>query len=480
MVNIIQSDNPEINISGVEYSNKLKNLSFAKIPQFISGGEQYQEIYFDCKFNTTSPGQFTSNYQISVDFDSDEDESLNKVWGSSDPNVSSIDQSGYVSNLSSGSCDLFVKTRYGKYGKNINFSVENLPRKRILIGFKEGTASNSVNSGTFNQMQSSYELPINIQYDPILWNGIDESDVVFTNGFPTNRNPNKVYVFTARFSPPSPQRDRIIYYNPLNNSFYLAEYNSRFIIQNDRDGYYKKNPFFWGRNYDFSGITVQVSTSDSITLRTKTGTLVTKRHMVHVSHAGYTPSIGTVVKFVDNNNVIHERTVIDRVSFNDKDFGATLLNEDVPENIKTYKLLPSNYLEYFPRINRDAYFILKDGTEKSVNNGVFSNLLSIKFDQDKSANISLVKFITTSIWTSGDWPIIYNGHVEINDTTFIGDSGSPRFFSINNDLVLYGLAESYSLDTFFTKDFVSNRISSINPMGYETKEVDLSIFDKIG
>lgn len=484
-MNIKYSDTTQNTITSIDYENNVTNVNFTPIPLFLNGGEPSTEVDININYNIITAGDFVNNYQANIDFENNDDPQLLKVWTTSNDAVATVDQNGYVSNLTTGQSKILLHTRYGNYGKIINFQVENKPKIRFFNGFVDGCVSYNIANTTFNLMESSYDLPTNIEYDENIWTGIEPNEVESIDNLSVqDKDPNKVYIFKGRFLPPFEQRDFLINWNPLSNNWYLAQNVSRFLIQNDRDSNYKKNPFVW-LNYNLSGVSVTTSTSDSITKRTKTGTLVTKRHMIHVKHAGYTPSIGSIIRFVDENNNVFERTVIDRYE-SSRDFGVTLLDEDVPESIAVYKVLPDNFRDYFPDTTKyNSWFILDEsGNKASMQGGRFPGLLCVRVDQDKSFYPNFVEnFLDFSInqggpevKTSGLKPLIYKSHVKLDDNTVLGDSGSPRFFIINNELVVYGLAQSYSLDIFFTKSFVDECISQINPPGYESQTIDLSSF----
>lgn len=485
-MNITYSDSTQNRITSVDYSNKVNSVTFTPIPSILSGGEPSTEVGVNVNYNTIEEGTFVNNYQANINFENSNDQSL-KTWTTSNNQVATVNQNGYVSNVGSGNAKILLNTRYGSYGKNIKFQVEYRPKIRFFNGFVNGSASHNIASNTFNIMQNSYDLPENIEYTTSnpSWGSVQESEVESIYDLnPPNKDPNKVYIFKGRFLPPFEQRDFLINWNPLNNNWYEAQNVSRFLIQNDRDSYYKNNPFLW-LNKSLSGITVKTSTSDSITKRTKNGTLVTKRHMIHVLHAGYTPSIGTVVTFVDDNNNIFERTIINRYESN-RDFGVTLLNEDVPESISVYKVLPENFRNYFPStVKINSWYLLNNSGDKhSMQSGRFPGLLALRVDQDKSVYPALVENLLDfsinqggpNVATTGIRPLIYNSHVKLNNITNFGDSGCPRFFIINNELVVYGLAQSFSRDGLFSYDFINQCISQINPPGYEAQAINLSNF----
>lgn len=505
-MNITYSDSTQNRINSVDYQNKVTNVTFNPIPSFLNGGLPDTETDVNINYNIITGGDFVNNYQASINFENNEEQSLG-TWTTSDSEVATVNQNGYVSNINSGNAKILLNTRYGNYGKNIKFEVEYKPKIRFFNGFVNGCASHNIANNTFSIMQNSLDLPENIDPPGVTttippgslgegigvsnltnnfsWGSIQESEVVSIYDLnPPNKDPNKVYIFKGRFLPPFEQRDFLINWNPRDNNWYLVQNVSRFLIQNDRDSYYKNNPFMW-LNKSLSGITVQTSTSDSITKRTHTGTLVTKRHMVHVRHAGYTPSIGTVVKFVDDNNNIFERTIINRYESN-RDFGVTLLDEDVPESISVYKVLPENFRNYFPlTVKPNSWYALDNsGNRQSIQGGRFPGLLALRIDQDKSVYPVLVENFNDfsinqggpTVKTTGMKPLIYNSHVKLDDSTRLGDSGSPRFLIINDELVVYGVAQSYSLDTFFSYDFVNQCISQINSPGYEAQAIDMSNF----
>jgi len=262
---------------------------------------------------------------------------------------------------------------------------------------------------------------------------------------------------------------------------------------------YVVNPFFY--DFDFSGVSVINSNSDSWNRRTKTGTLVTKRHMVHVKHSGYTPDIGSTVRFVSKNGNVVERTVISRIVSSTNDFGITLLNEDVPSDIKIYKMLSSNVENYLPSTNENLYFrnsskYLQVQNKQDSKNYSFLSLFYFLCDQNKNIEPKLQKnSISYSAWDANlavkdtiDASLVpdflentISGIEKTpNQGSIIGDSGGPIFFPFGNELVLIGL-NSGSLPTLlpfpgFEGSSISEMINQIGVFGYSVEEPDFSSF----
>jgi hypothetical protein len=401
-------------------------------------------------------------------------------WRSSNEEVATVDPNGYVRHVSDGKAKIYADTKYGSYGKELQFTSTIVPSLGIFNGF----AINSFGRKSIEEilliLENSYTIPSSISYDSN-WNNVNESKVIIIEPAPPGSDiqdylsgivtdPDKVYVYKG-YDP-----DVIFNWLEINNRYYAVNELNRFIVQNDADSYYLNNPFFWARDYDFTGVSVTNTNSDSITLRTKTGTLVTKKHMAHVKHASYTPSVGSTVRFVTQDNQIVERTIISRWESPDRDFGMTELNEEVPDNIKIYKVLPDNYSEYIPvSVGLNAKFKQENGSLLSVGYQG-GGLIAICMTQNKLIYPLLVRSIANSNVILSEFTPTQYKDIKIKFSSgyiSVGDSGSPMFIPLNGELINFGFVGGFAL---IYKSFIDNAISQFSiSQGYEATSIDLSL-----
>ena len=195
------------------------------------------------------------------------------------------------------------------------------------------------------------------------------------------------------------------------------------------------------------------------------GALISPRHLAMAWHSRV-PN-GTVMRFVDvdNNVVEREVTATQRVYWpppdetTGSDIAIALFDSDVPSSISFTKVMPSDWDSYLPS---------------------FSNICTVpavSTHQNKHATVRDAHGVLTHT-------ISFNKPIDSQRVLFYevveyGDSGSPAFFIINDELVL--------LTTWFSGGggggpFYTHFISEINTVmtslggGYQLTTVDLSSF----
>lgn len=197
---------------------------------------------------------------------------------------------------------------------------------------------------------------------------------------------------------------------------------------------YVRNSEFWGIDIvqEFTGI----SPFNSYLQNRGAGVPITKRHIVTCAHYALpgTPDIGFVTadgqfvkrKILKGKNHPNYNPAVTRTWY--PDLTIYTLDEDLPDSIKIYKLLPTDYGDHFPL---------------GVSLGIGTNQLkkALVFESYD------LNFIQTG-WAR----FRYGSH--LNYRTFFenpvgGDSSSPYFFIINNELVLVGCTTG-SACTFLT------------------------------
>ncbi len=226
-------------------------------------------------------------------------------------------------------------------------------------------------------------------------------------------------------------------------------------------GVWERNPNVLKSNnklLDFSG----VSPWNSGTGYNRAGTLITPRHIIYANH--YNPSkgehpieIGTKINFVDMNNSIVERTLVDSRKVYGTDIQVGLLNEDVPENIPFYPILDSGNLEkYLGNKSKDLFLIALNQDHDVIVREILQPINSVRISHKIPVSDQLNLF---------------------SKNLRVGDSGNPMFFSINGDLVLIaGHASKVAGPSYsFYKKEIQDTINQMSS-GYTLKNFDLSCF----
>ena len=220
-----------------------------------------------------------------------------------------------------------------------------------------------------------------------------------------------------------------------------------FTLQDHTNRNYIRNPDCWASKYN-TDLTC-ISPWNNKNHNYKAGTAITKRHILNARH--YTYPVGTVVRFITNNNEIVERTIISSFPSISShiDICVYTLDEDLPETITPCKILPHNYSHYIDESDLQIHpipILTLDYEEKANihsciringNNGVIYKRTYVQ----KPKRISELKFYEQAI---------------------SGDSGNPLFMIIDNQLVLLAVwytASSGSSCTYFGNLLDDNPLS---------------------
>lgn len=248
---------------------------------------------------------------------------------------------------------------------------------------------------------------------------------------------------------------------------------------------YVKNAGHWASGLDFSGLMVNKSGSAGVT----NVSAITPHHAIGVSH--YPPEVGDILYFCDSNNQTVSRTVQSRQFVSNQDCVVVKFNEALPNTVKKYKTLPSSFLDYFP-INKNAYSVF--GVESSYRGSSMPIIVCSHYRWDaewplQRSNRYAYIYQTTLFFTGLNSETVafvpawsdpnnfpdYNG---VLSGIRGGDSGSPCFFVINNDLVLVHCHTSGGggamLPSFLSS--IQSVIDSLGPSGQTFETVDLSGF----
>jgi len=198
--------------------------------------------------------------------------------------------------------------------------------------------------------------------------------------------------------------------------------------------------------------------------RVTAGTLITPKHVLFARH--FIPAIisgGTPLIFVDENNNVVRRKLIQITSAGHTDISVGLLESDVSPNIKIAKVLPKNYSDFIDFYSVPVvYGVGLDQQEKAL---VFSlSQISTSFNVNVGENI----------------PAPYR---DFSEGLIAGDSGNPAFLIVNNELVVmttwwtggaYGGGGPFVSNTQ-NYDSINQLINDLSPSaGYSLTDVDLT------
>jgi hypothetical protein len=148
------------------------------------------------------------------------------------------------------------------------------------------------------------------------------------------------------------------------------------------------------------------------------GALISPRHICYAKHANV-PN-GAAIRFVTNDNEVVERTVGARIDIGTFDLRIAVLNADVPSSIGFAKVLPTDFLNRFTPADipllagdQETKLVIREWTSYTETNSGQSkvNVHRASTKPNRSA---------------------------LSEAIVSGDSGSPVFVIIDNELVLLG------------------------------------------
>jgi len=203
-----------------------------------------------------------------------------------------------------------------------------------------------------------------------------------------------------------------------------------YSTQNHSTSTYVRNTNCWAYDLDLTCMSPWNTTGAN----TRAGTLISPSHLVFATH--YQIDIGAKVRFITSNNVVIERTLIDKI-FISGDAFLGLLDSDVPNSISFAKLLPSNWSIYLPTIYRNR------------NGNTIYRLPMLSLDQEEKALVKEFLYVDStgnSAYTqqptqnyldpNNSYYNTYPNRILFHESIIGGDSGNPSFLIINNQLVL--------------------------------------------
>lgn len=190
----------------------------------------------------------------------------------------------------------------------------------------------------------------------------------------------------------------------------------------------------------------------------RAGTLITKKHIVLAKHFVFAIlEGGTPIIFVDENNNVIRRNLVQYANDSVTDISIGLLDNEIPSNIKIAKVLPKNYQLYM---------------------GYPEDMLAVAIDQQEKAILKtwtgLLNYITSGVsyqYVNVVSPDVnyarpdFFQYVSFNEDIVTGDSGNPMFIILDNELVLLSCWHTPWSGPFITDryDTVNSLIESLSP-----------------
>lgn len=248
---------------------------------------------------------------------------------------------------------------------------------------------------------------------------------------------------------------------------------------------YVKNAGHWADGLDFSGLMVNKVGSGGVT----NVAAITPHHAIGVGH--YPPLEGDTLYFCDSNNQTVSRTVQNRSFIGIADCVVVRFTEALPSTVKKYKTLPSTFKNYLP-INRS--FFSTAGATISYRGAYLPIIVTSHYRWDAdwplqrpnryayvyqtSLMMDGLNTTTVAFTPASAEPNNFSNYDGQPSGIRGGDSGSPCFFVINNDLVLVHSHTSGgggSLIPSFISE-IQSAINALGPSGQTYETVDLSGF----
>jgi hypothetical protein len=234
-----------------------------------------------------------------------------------------------------------------------------------------------------------------------------------------------------------------------------------YTTQNHTTSTYVRNTNCWVADLDLTPISPWNSTGGN----TRAGVLISPRHILFAAH--YQINNGATIRFVDNNNNVVTRTLINKLTHPDyspyyPDIAIGLLDSDVPASIGFVKILPQNWANYLPSLAYNR------------------RLPCLVLDQEEKALISELSYLGTS---AGFFAPSNQIRLNFYENIIVGDSGDPAFLIINDELVIitiwtYGGAGS-GTSISYHKEAINTMMTTLGG-GYSLTEIDLSSFTNFG
>ena len=211
-----------------------------------------------------------------------------------------------------------------------------------------------------------------------------------------------------------------------------------------------RNPNCWAADIDLTGI----SPWNQLGGARRAGTLISPRHIAFATHYSLSSTPGSnEIVFVTDQNVTVRRQIV-AVATAVADIRIGLLDADVPQTIKHYKVLPQDWSNWLLQTN---------------------DIPMLHLDQQEFALVRDMNRITTSssyVFHAGPLDPLRQS---FSETLIGGDSGNPAFLVLDGEAILV-LTHHYATGgPFYT--FYRNQVNAAMTQlggGYQLTELDLA------
>ena len=237
-------------------------------------------------------------------------------------------------------------------------------------------------------------------------------------------------------------------------------------VENASMGQFVRNEQCWAQDVDISCASPwhvgQGRHADCAPTNT-TVTAISKRHVLYASHFSYAMSTNLVYYFHGHDGVLATNRLVALSSIG-ADIGIGLLENELPDSIVPAKFLPDDFADY-------------------IGNG--KHLPSLILDQNEKAFVA-------ELGSFPGYDNRYQRHYNLSSRNAVrsafaknyigGDSSSPRFLVIGNNVVVLGTlwhgGVGGSCLVHLFKQEIQSRMNQLCP-GYLLTEIDFSGYDKL-
>jgi hypothetical protein len=226
-----------------------------------------------------------------------------------------------------------------------------------------------------------------------------------------------------------------------------------YSTQNHATATYVRSASCWASDIDLTCI----SPWNSCGANTRAGTLISPRHAVWANH--YNIPNGSTIRFVDADDNVVTRTVVDSQQIGVYDIRIGVLDADVT-GCSFAKILPADWADYLPY------------------NG--EGIPALVLDQEEKALVTdIAEIVSTNHWANFQVPTDAT-RLQFYEPIISGDSGNPAFLVIGGELVLlsvwtYGGAGSGKSIVAYASE-IAAAMTALGG-GYSPTEINLSGFN---
>jgi len=231
----------------------------------------------------------------------------------------------------------------------------------------------------------------------------------------------------------------------------------------------------WANDFDFSGLGHFVGAYG----RWYNGTLLSPKHLItaeHVAHgANNHVQVNDPIHFIRPDGTLYTATVASLQQAGSYDVHVLQLDADVPSDITWYKVLPTDYADYF--VFDGADFCGGElGPYDPANHSSISGKPCITTDQRRWCRVGVIDRTQSATVLRIDW---VSCHVpdwwEYWSGVVAGDSGSGTWLPLAGELIYLGLHWTGGVNWIYdinfmhadTQSAVNTAMAALDPGGYQ-------------